>query len=41
MASLFISYASPDRSFALRLAGSLEQLGHVAWIDTQKIRVGA
>ena len=41
MARLFISYALPDRAFALRLARSLEQLGHVAWVDAQEIPVGA
>ncbi|MDP9314314.1 MAG: toll/interleukin-1 receptor domain-containing protein [Chloroflexota bacterium] len=40
MASIFISHASLDRSFALRLAGSLKELGHTIWIDAQEITVG-
>ena len=40
MTSIFISHASPDRAFALRLASSLEQLGYSVWVDAQKIRVG-
>lgn len=40
MARIFISHASPDRSFALQLARSLEQLDHVVWIDAQQIQVG-
>ena len=40
MTSIFISHASPDRAFALRLARSLEQLGHTVWIDAQEIQVG-
>ena len=41
MPSIFISHASPDRPFALRLASSLKHLGHSVWIDTKEIRVGA
>ncbi len=40
MTSLFISHASADRAFALRLAHSLEQLGHRVWVDVQKIEIG-
>lgn len=40
MTSIFISHASLDRAFALRLAGNLEQLGHTVWIDAQEIQVG-
>ena len=40
MTSIFISHASPDRAFALRLAGSLEKLGYTAWVDAREIRVG-
>ncbi len=41
MASIFISHASPDRRFALRLAASLQELGHTIWIDAREITVGA
>lgn len=41
MANLFISYASPDRIFALRLADHLEVLGHAVWIDRRQLPVGA
>lgn len=41
MSDIFISYAAPDRRFALRLAASLTQLGHRVWIDTQAIQAGA
>ncbi len=40
MAHLFISHASPDRPFALRLASTLRQLGHLVWIDIHDIGVG-
>jgi hypothetical protein len=40
MASVFISYASPDAGFALRLASGIELLGHVVWIDWREIAVG-
>ena len=40
MTSIFISHASPDRAFALRLARSLQQLGHTVWVDAQQIQVG-
>lgn len=41
MANIFISHASRDRRFALRLAGDLTVLGHMVWIDAQEITVGA
>jgi len=40
MASVFISYASPDNVFALRLATSVTTLGHSVWIDQWAIGVG-
>ncbi len=40
MAHLFISHASPDRAFAIRLASTLQQLGHLVWIDMHDIGVG-
>ncbi len=40
MASIFISHASPDRAFAVRLAHDLQQLGHTVWVDAHKILVG-
>lgn len=40
MLNLFISYASSDRAFALRLAHSLTQLGHTVWVDTVAIQAG-
>lgn len=40
MSTLFISHASLDRSFALRLAQSLEKLDYTVWIDVRSIRVG-
>lgn len=41
MSNIFISYAAPDRVFALQLSGSLTRLGHRVWIDTQAIQAGA
>jgi hypothetical protein len=40
MASVFISYASPDRVFAVRLASGIEQLGHTVWIDVLEVGIG-
>jgi hypothetical protein len=40
MTSVFISYASPDAVFALRLASSTELLGHTVWLDRWEIAVG-
>lgn len=40
MARLFLSYATDDRAFALRLATSLNQLGHTVWVDQWEIGVG-
>jgi hypothetical protein len=40
MASLFISYASADKTFARRLAASMTLLGHTVWIDQQEIGIG-
>jgi hypothetical protein len=40
MTSIFISHASPDRPFALRLAHSLTHLGYIVWVDVQQIQVG-
>jgi hypothetical protein len=40
MAQVFISYASLDKAFALRLARSMELLGHTVWIDHWEIGVG-
>jgi TIR domain len=40
MARVFISYASPDAVFALRLATGIELLGHAVWIDQWEIAVG-
>jgi formylglycine-generating enzyme required for sulfatase activity len=40
MAKIFLSYASEDKLFALRLAVDLESIGHKVWIDEWEIRVG-
>lgn len=40
VAQLFLSYASPDSVFALRLSGSLTLLGHSVWLDQWEIGVG-
>ena len=40
MAKLFLSYATADREFALRLAGHLKLLGHLVWLDQWEISVG-
>ncbi len=40
MAYIFISYATADRTFALRLEASLKLLGHGVWIDQWEIGVG-
>jgi TIR domain len=40
MACIFISYASPDNIFALRLAQSITALGHTVWIDQWEIGIG-
>lgn len=40
MARIFISYASPDTVFALRLANNIQLLGHSVWIDQREIAVG-
>lgn len=40
MASIFISYASPDKAFALRLANNIQLLGHSVWIDLWEIGIG-
>lgn len=40
MACIFISYATPDRLFALQLAASIKQLGHAVWMDVAEIGVG-
>lgn len=40
MAALFLSYAALDRAFALKLATSLQALGHRVWIDHWEIGVG-
>lgn len=40
MARIFISYATPDRVFALQLATSIKQLGHAVWMDVAEIGVG-
>ncbi|MBK9944487.1 MAG: toll/interleukin-1 receptor domain-containing protein [Kouleothrix sp.] len=40
MARIFISYVSADRVFALQLATSIKQLGHVVWMDVTEIGVG-
>jgi len=40
MAHVFISYASSDNVFALRLASDLTLLGHSVWIDQWEIAVG-
>lgn len=40
MARLFISYASADRPFVLRLSENLRQAGHTVWVDVHGIRVG-
>ncbi len=40
MTRLFISYASPDAAFSLRLAGHLQQLGYIVWLDQWEIGAG-
>jgi hypothetical protein len=40
MAHIFISYATPDRAFVLRLASNIEMLGHSVWLDLREISVG-
>ena len=40
MASVFVSHASPDKAFALRLARNLRALRHSVWVDAEAIRVG-
>lgn len=40
MAHLFISYAAPDRRFALRLAHDLTQLSHQVWLDLWALAIG-
>ncbi|MGI8550045.1 MAG: toll/interleukin-1 receptor domain-containing protein [Dehalococcoidia bacterium] len=40
MASLFVSHASADKAFALRLAHHLRALGHTVWVDAQEIPIG-
>jgi hypothetical protein len=40
MASIFISYATPDKVFVLRLAANIEMLGHRVWLDVREIGVG-
>src|SRR4051794_19750156 len=41
MASVFISYAAPDRVLALRLAQDMTQFGHQVWLDLWQLGVGA
>ena len=40
MATVFISYSSKDKSFARRLAGDLNNLGHEVWFDEWRLTVG-
>ncbi len=40
MASVFISYAAPDRVLALRLAQDMTQFGHQVWLDLWQLGVG-
>lgn len=40
MARIFISYATPDRVFALQLATSIKKLGYAVWVDVAEIGVG-
>lgn len=40
MARLFITYATDDQAFAQQLSASLEQCGHVVWLDVWQIAVG-
>lgn len=40
MARVFISYAAPDRVFALRLSRDITQLGHEMWLDVWELGVG-
>ena len=40
MARIFISYAAPDRGFALRLSEDITQLGHHVWLDLWEVAVG-
>jgi len=40
MSKLFISHASGDKKFAVRLAEDLRQLHHKVWLDEWELRVG-
>jgi hypothetical protein len=40
MPNVFISYATPDRVFAQRLAQDIAQLGHQVWLDLWDLAVG-
>ena len=37
---VFISYSSPDRPLAARLAKDLTELGYVVWLDTWELLIG-
>ncbi len=38
--TLFISYSSGDRDFAVKLVDDLQKAGHACWIDNSKIKGG-
>lgn len=40
MAHIFISYAAPDRRFAVRLSHDLTQLSHEVWLDRWELGIG-
>jgi hypothetical protein len=39
-ATVFVSYASPDKPLATRLASDLRERGLTVWVDAWEIRVG-